>query len=492
MDRTQLYQDIAQRTGGDIYFGVVGPVRTGKSTFIKRFMDLMVLPDMRDEYAKARLTDELPQSGAGKSIMTTQPKFVPNQAAELTFDGDTAVRIRMVDCVGYMVEGAVGHIEGDAPRMVRTPWFEHDIPFEEAAEIGTRKVITEHATIGIVVTTDGSITEIPRESYIPAEKRVVSELQEQGKPFVVLLNSKDPRSQECAGLAEKLSADYKVAVLPVDAMNMDAMDIHDMLNGILMEFPIRSVEIKIPGWLSALGSGHWLTERMITPVKSILESLHCMKDHVLLSEALEEIEGFEKPRMRNLLPGEGKIELELDPASGMFYAILGEECGCEIRDEAHLIQSIKSFVHAKREYDRIASALDTAEATGYGMVPPAMDEMTLEMPEIVQHGGRFGVKLKAQASGLHIIKVDIGAEVSPLVGTEEQSEAFIEYLKKTFQDDPEKIWQTDIFGKPLYDMVRENMAGKINALPPEVQQRLQQTLARMVNDGCKGLICILL
>ncbi len=492
MDRTQLYQDIAQRTGGDIYFGVVGPVRTGKSTFIKRFMDLMVLPNIDDEFAKARLTDELPQSGAGKTIMTTQPKFVPNQAVELALGDDASVRIRMVDCVGYMVEGAAGHIEDDMPRMVRTPWFDHDIPFEEAAEVGTRKVITEHATIGIVVTTDGSITDIPRESYIAAEERVIRELKEQSKPFIILLNSKAPQEPACASLTAQLTEAYGVAVLPVDARNMDSMDIQDMMQSVLMEFPIRSIEIQTPSWLTALGADHWLTHQLLAPVQKALNDLYLMKDYSILSSILNELEGFEDECLRSLLPGEGKIVYEMRPLPGMFYSILGEECGYEIKDEAHLIQSIKEFVLAKREYDRISDALTAAEATGYGMVPPAVDEMALEQPEIVQHGGRFGVKLKAHASGLHIIKVDISAEVSPLVGTEEQSEAFISYLKRTFENEPEKIWQTDIFGKPLYDLVRENMAGKINALPVEAQQRLQQTLERMVNNGCNGLICILL
>ena len=491
MDRTQLYQDIAQRTGGDIYFGVVGPVRTGKSTFIKRFMDLMVLPNMTDDFAKSRLTDELPQSGAGKTIMTTQPKFVPNQAAELMVGEDATVRIRMVDCVGYMVEGAVGHEEGDVARMVRTPWFDHDIPFGEAAEIGTRKVITEHATIGIVVTTDGSVTGIPRANYLPAEERVIRELKEQNKPFIVLLNSRTPHEAASIALAEQLEQQHKIRVLPIDALNMDAMDIQDMLQSILMEFPIRSIEIQTPGWLSALGSSHWLAQRLLEPVQGVLSSLHLMKDYTLLQEELKEIEGFESAVLRNLLPGEGKIIFEMRPVPGLFYSILGEECGYEIKDEAHLIQSIKSFVEAKREYDRIADALTAAEATGYGMVPPAVDEMVLEQPEIAQHGGRFGVKLKAHASGLHIIKVNINAEVAPLVGTEEQSEAFVAYLKKTFESEPEKIWQTDIFGKRLYDLVRENMAGKINALPIEAQQRLQRTLERMVNEGCNGLICII-
>ncbi len=492
MDRTQLYQDIALRTGGDIYFGVVGPVRTGKSTFIKRFMDLMVLPGMEDEFAKARLTDELPQSGAGKTIMTTQPKFVPNQAVELFVDENVNARVRMVDCVGYMVEGAAGHVEDDMPRMVRTPWFEHDIPFEEAAEIGTRKVITEHSTIGVVVTTDGSITDIRRENYVAAEERVIRELKEQGKPFVILLNSQSPQSEACQTLAEGLEEKYGMTVLPMDVLHMDAIDIHSILHGVLLEFPIRNIRIAMPTWLSALTSEHWLLQRLFSPLYEALEAMRRMKDHPLLMEALTDIEGFEAPVLRSISPGTGEITLELRPVSGMFYSVLGEECGYQIKDDAHLIQSIKAFVQAKQAYDRLKGALDAAEATGYGMVAPSMSEMVMEEPEIVQHGGRFGVKLKARASGMHMIRVDIAAEVSPLVGTEEQSEAFMSYLRETFATDPAKIWDTDIFGKPLYDLVRENMEGKVNRLPPEAQQRLQQTIERMVNDGCNGLVCVLL
>jgi len=372
MDRTQLYQDIAKRTGGDIYFGVVGPVRTGKSTFIKRFMDLMVLPNMEDAFAKTRLTDELPQSGAGRSMMTTQPKFVPNEAAALSLGEEGSVRVRMVDCVGYLVEGAVGHEEGDTPRMVRTPWFEHDIPFEEAAEIGTRKVITDHATIGVVVTTDGSIADIARESYVAAEERVIRELREQGKPFIVLLNSRNPGEEACLDLARRLEAAHGVKVLPVDVCGMDAMDMQNMLESILMEFPIRSIDIETPGWLSALGVSHWLTQRLLIPVQACLQELQQMKDYPKLRAALEGIEGFEDCLLRAVLPGEGRIVMEMRPEAPLFYHVLGEECGYEIRDEAHLIGSIKELVEAKKQYERVEAALCAAEATGYGMVPPAV------------------------------------------------------------------------------------------------------------------------
>ncbi len=492
MDRMELYRDIAQRTDGDIYMGVVGPVRTGKSTFIKRFMDLMVLPGMKNEFAKTRLTDELPQSGAGRTIMTTQPKFVPNEAAELLLDESMNVRVRMVDCVGYMVPGATGHEENDAPRMVRTPWFDYDIPFEDAAEIGTRKVITDHSTIGLVVTTDGSITQIPRENYVEAEERVVKELKEQGKPFVLIVNSTHPNSEETRDLSEALSNKYGTAACTMDVLNMDTQEIYDLLEKVLMEFPIRMLHICVPAWVSALGTEHWLVKSILDPMAEPLDNLYRMRDYEGIIPALQNVEGFEPANIRSVSPGSGVVELELRPENSMFYRILGEECGCEIEDDAHLFSAIKGFVTAKKEYDHLSAALDSAHRTGYGMVPPIMDEMVLEEPEIVQHGGRFGVKLRARASGLHIIRVDIESEVSPLVGTAEQSEEFMNYLVNTFENQPTKIWQTNIFGKPLYDMVRESMAGKVNRLPDEVQQKLQETLQRMVNEGCNGLICILL
>lgn len=492
MDRMQLYRDIAQRTDGDIYMGVVGPVRTGKSTFIKRFMDLMVLPGMKNEFAKTRLVDELPQSGAGRTIMTTQPKFVPNEAAELVLDESMNVRVRMVDCVGYMVPGASGHVENDAPRMVRTPWFDYDIPFEDAAEIGTRKVITDHSTIGLVVTTDGSITQIPRENYVEAEERVIKELKEQGKPFVLIINSTHPNSEETKALSESLSNKYGTTACTMDVLNMDAQGVYDLLEKVLMEFPIRMLHICVPSWVSALGMDHWLVKSIFAPMEEPLESLFKMRDYEGIIPALQSIEGFEPINIRSIEPGSGIVELELRPENSMFYKILGEECGYEIKDDAHLFSAIKDFVAAKKEYDHVATALEAAHRTGYGMVPPVMDEMVLEEPEIVQHGSRFGVKLRARASGMHIIRVDIESEVSPLVGTEEQSEEFMNYLVNTFENQPTKIWQTNIFGKPLYDMVRDSMASKVNRLPDEVQQKLQETLQRMVNEGCNGLICILL
>lgn len=492
MDRRELYESIAQRTGGDIYIGVVGPVRTGKSTFIKRFMDMLVIPSIDNEYERARVIDELPQSAAGKTIMTTQPKFVPNEAAAITLGENTQLRVRLVDCVGYMVPGAAGHLENEMPRMVRTPWSDDEMPFDKAAEIGTRKVITDHSTIGIVMTTDGSITQIPRDDYVGAEERVVRELREQGKPFIVVLNSTHPNDPETVSLALALREKYGVTVHPANVLTADANALNDMLELILMEFPLRTVRVNLPEWICELGNEHWLVERVRKPLEQAAQSLAYMRDYTGFGEALSGIEGFSPASVNNVSLGEGDVLIDLQPNENLFYTVLGEECGVEIKDDAHLIASLKGFAAAKREYDRIEGALKCAMQTGYGMVPPQLDNMEMEEPEIVRQGNRFGVRLRAHASGLHLIKVDMESEVSPLVGTEEQSEEFMNYLMNTFENNPQKIWDTNIFGKSLRDMVRESMTGKVNRLPDEVQQRLQATVQRMVNDGCNGLICIML
>ncbi len=492
MDRRELYESIAQRTGGDIYIGVVGPVRTGKSTFIKRFMDMLVIPSIENEYERTRVVDELPQSAAGKTIMTTQPKFVPNEAARITLGENTALSVRLVDCVGYMIPGAAGHLEDELPRMVRTPWAEEEMPFDRAAEIGTQKVITDHSTIGIVMTTDGSITQIPREDYLAAEERVINELRAQGKPFVVILNSTHPEDANTAALACALAEKYGVTVHPANVLTADANALHDILELILMEFPLRTVRVELPEWVCELGTGHWLVERVQQPLLEAAQQLSCMRDHEALVDALGAIEGFSPALIKSVSPGTGDVVLDMRPDESLFYKVLGEECGMEIKNDAHLVASLKSFALAKREFDRLENALNCAMSTGYGMVPPQLDNMEMEEPEIVRQGNRFGVRLRAKASGLHLIKVDMESEVSPLVGTEEQSEEFMNYLMNTFEKDPQKIWDTDIFGKSLRDMVRESMTGKVNRLPDGVQQKLQSALQRMVNDGCNGLICIML
>ena len=491
MDRTELYRDIAKRTQGDVYIGVVGPVRTGKSTFIKRFLDLLVLPNIENEHVKARVIDELPQSGAGRSIMTTQPRFVPNEAVRIEFADRQFCNVRLVDCVGYLVPGAIGHLENDAPRMVRTPWFDYDIPFEEAAELGTRKVIAEHSTIGVVMTTDGSITELPRESYVEAEARVLREMKETGKPFVLIINSIDPEGEAAQSLRDALSEQYGVCAICLNAMQMTAAQAAQLIEEMLLEFPLRMIEIRIPSFLRALPKDHWLMQRVLLPVYSTLPQLNRVRDYRRLVEQLQHVEQFLPARVEGVALGEGTATVALQPEEGLFYEILGEECGCDIRDDFELISAMKGFVSAKAEYDRIAGALEEARRTGYGVVPPASDEMELDEPEIVRQGSRFGVRLRARSSGLHVIRVDIESEISPIVGTEQQSEALVPSLLTTFEQEPGAIWQTNLFGKSLYDLVRDGMAGK-GAMPPAVQQRIQSTLQRIVNEGCNGLICIML
>ena len=494
MERAELYRDIALRTQGDIYIGVVGPVRTGKSTFIRKFMDTFVIPEITNDYVRERVKDELPQSGSGKTVMTTQPKFVPNDAVKIRIgeDGSAEMSVRMIDCVGYMVEGALGGLEEEVPRMVRTPWFDYDIPFDEAAELGTRKVIAEHSTVGIVMLTDGSITGIERTAYTDAEEKVFAEVGKTGKPFAVILNSTRPEDPETQRIKEEISEKYSVEVFPVNVLEMSISDINAILENLLMEFPLSSVTVTFPKWMRALGPESDLIKGLLEPLRSIMPSLNKMRDHKLTADALKDVREFDSPVLLKATLGDGCVDYSIEPKADVFYRVLSDECGYEIRDELELMSSLKSFVEAKREYDRIASALKSAEEFGYGLVPPKIDEMQLDRPEIIHQGNRFGVKLRAHASGLHIIRVDIESEVNPLVGSAEQGEELAGYLMNTFETKPEELWSTNIFGKPIYDLVRDGMTGKVNALPQDVQMRLRDTINRMVNDGCSGLICILL
>ena len=492
MERAELYRDIAQRTQGDIYLGVVGPVRTGKSTFIKRFMDALVIPEIENEHIRERVIDELPQSGSGKTVMTTQPKFVPNDAVSIKVGAETSISVRMIDCVGFMVDGALGGLEEDVPRMVRTPWSDRDIPFDEAAEIGTRKVITEHSTVGIIVLTDGSVTGIEREAYVPAEEKVFEEMKATGKPFAVILNSLHPDDRSTLQTAEELSKKYSVEILTLDVMNMRQEDVEKLIENILYDFPIRTVNIELPGWMSALGEEHPLVSGVIGVIRELLPNVSKMRDFRLIGEALSGLESFETPPSASVEPGEGLIRIGLSAKDSVFYEVLSEQCGYEIADEFELMRSLKEFAQAKREYDRISAALREANEFGYGLVPPKIDEMQLDRPEIIHRGSRFGVKLRAHASGLHIIRVDIESEVNPLVGTEEQGEELAACLMDKFETSPDEIWSTNIFGKPIYDLVKDGMSLKTNNLPPEVRMRLRDAVNRMVNEGCNGLICIML
>ena len=487
-----LYKDIAERTDGDVYIGVVGPVRTGKSTFISRFMEQLVLPKLNAGPKKDRLADELPQSGSGRTIMTTQPKFVPGEAVQVMLQEQTPVRVRMVDSVGYLVKGALGTSENEEARMVHTPWFDQDIPFEQAAEIGTRKVMTDHATIGMVVTTDGSITDLPRGAYVEAEERVVGELKQLGKPFVIVLNSAQPRAVETLTLRDALEDKYAVPVMLLNVKEMSVEDIQHVLESILMEFPLREAHLATPAWLGALDNEHWLVQHVLEGVRAAGKTSRRMRENDVFAEAFAASEHTEEVSLQRMYPGEGRMDFTLPLKEGLFNRVLGEECGTEIRGDAHLLSLMKELVSAKTEYDHVAEALRAVRETGYGLVTPAMAEMALEEPEIVKQGGQFGVKLKAHAPSLHMIRVDIETEVTPVVGTEKQSEELVRYLLDEFETDPQKIWSTNFFGKSLNDMVREGLNNKLLRMPADAQQKVQETLSKIINEGDGGMICILL
>lgn len=492
MDQNTLYRDIAGRCGGDIYIGVVGPVRTGKSSFIKRFMELMVLPDMDDEGSLARMRDELPQSGAGRTVMTTQPKFVPNEAVCLRLKDSAYAKVRLVDCVGYLVPDALGAEENAELRMVRTPWFDHDISFEQAAEIGTRRVIAEHSTVGVVVTTDGSIADIPRKSYEQAEARAVTELKALGKPFVVLLNCTEPQSAQARALAEHLEREYAVPVRSVNALEMDEGDIAEIMESLLLEFPLREVRISAPSWLSSLDDGHWLGKAVLDSVRTAAGRMRKLREHEAVSQSLNENEYVEETTLGGIRFNEGGVDYRLNMKDGLFYRILGEACGQEIEGEEHLFELMKKLVENGRAFDKLASALESVEKTGYGVVLPAAEELSLSAPQLSRDGGHFGVKLRASAPSLHMVRVNLNADVSPMVGTEKQSRELAELLLTEYKKDPSEVWATEVFGKPLRDLVRDEMSAKLMRMPEDVRMKLGQSLTKIINEGSGGMICILL
>ena len=492
MDQTALYRDIAGRCGGDIYIGVVGPVRTGKSSFIKRFMELMVLPNMEDAHDRERARDELPQSGAGRTVMTNQPKFVPNEAVVLRLKDAANARVRLVDCVGYLGPGALGTSEEDGARMVRTPWFDHDIPFEEAAELGTRKVISDHSTIGIVVTTDGSIVELPREAYEEAEERAVGELKALGKPFIVLLNSAHPRDAAAQELRRRLEEKYGVPVLVSDILNMREEDVGALMESLLFEFPLREIRIGAPSWLTSLDGEHWLGRAMLDTLRSAAEKMHRVRDHAAVAQAFAENEYAEDASLYAIELNRGRADYRLNMKDGLFYRILGEACGREIGDEEHLFDLMKKLVEDSRAYEKVAGALRSVQDTGYGVVLPAVEEMELSEPEVAREGGHFGVRLRANAPSLHMIRVDLRTNVSPIVGTEKQSRELVEHLAAEYKKDPSGVWSTEVFGKPLRDLVRDEMGMKLARLPEDVRMKLRESMGKIINEGTGGMICILL
>ena len=488
----KLYQDIANRTDGDIYVGVVGPVRTGKSTFIKRFMDLLVIPNITNEYKQERAKDELTQSAGGRTIMTTEPKFIPNEAVEIMIGNNISLKTRLVDCVGYLVDNAIGYLENDMPRMVKTPWSEEEIPFEKAAEIGTKKVIQEHSTIGILVTTDGSITDIPRQDYIKAEERVVSELKELNKPFVIILNSETPSSDATRQLALDLELKYKTPVIPVDCSNLNIDDINDVFGKILYEFPIERININFPRWINSLPENHWLKTELYREIKLSFENVRLLKDIDSSISTLQDTEIIAYTLLSDIKLGTGEVNIGITLLDNLFYKVVTEISGVEISNEGDLFSTIMNFAKTKKDYDKISYAIHEVNSKGYGIVTPCMDELILEEPEIFRQGSRFGVKLKAKAPSIHMIKADIETEVSPIVGSEKQSEELVNYLLSEFENDPKKIWESDIFGKSLHELVNEGLQNKLSRMPEDAQGRLQETLERIVNEGSGGLICIIL
>ena len=492
MEERNIYKDISQRTNGDIYLGIVGPVRTGKSTFIKRFMDTLVIPNIPTDEQRERANDELPQSSAGRTIMTTEPKFIPENAVEVQLEGNAKFRVRMIDCVGYIVPSALGYIEDEAPRMVKTPWFEEAIPFDMAAEIGTKKVITDHSTIGLVITTDGSVSDIDRSEYELAEERVINELKEINKPFIVLLNSVSPELQSVRQLAKKLSEKYGVPVEPVSCMELDENEIKRILARVLFEFPVKEIKINMPKWVNSLEKNHWLRSELFNVIKSGAENAVKIRE---VSDIADNISNCKYIRLSetsavDLGTGHAGMKIELEPS--LFYKVLGEKTGFEVADEGELLSSMSELAQIKKRFEKVQEAYDDVCETGYGIVMPSMEELTLEEPEIIKQNGRYGIRLRANAPSVHMIKTTIKTEITPIVGSEQQSEELVSYLLREFEEDPSKIWESNIFGKSLHDLVNEGLHNKLQRMPLDARNKLKETIERVINDGCNGLICIIL
>ena len=488
----KVYHDMALRTGGSIYLGVVGPVRTGKSTFIKRFMELLVLPNIENTYQRERARDELPQSGSGRTIMTAEPKFVPEDAAEIRMDGGTAFSVRLIDCVGYMVPGAVGQYEDLSPRMVMTPWFDHAIPMPEAAEIGTRKVITEHSTVGVVITTDGTVTELPREEYLEAEERVIRELQEIGKPFVVLLNSAQPESAHSKAIAEDIAQRYGVSCVCANCQEIGREELEQILSQLLQEFPLQELLLFLPPWVDALPSAHPIKDGIYRALKDAAQNKTHIRDLYALLQQLQNEKNISSVTSRRIDLGTGSAAANLEVPRELFYDTLSQQTGLVLRDDGDLMEHLTKLAAIEREYEKFIPALHAARETGYGIVMPGTDELNLEDPEIVRQGGRFGLRMKASAPSIHMIRADIETTVSPIVGNEKQSEDMVNYLLQEFEGDTGKIWQSNLFGRSFHEIVSDDLQAKIARMPDESRKKLREALERIINEGSGGLICIIL
>ena len=492
MEDRKIYEDIALRTEGDIYIGVVGPVRTGKSTFIKRFMEALIIPNIENVYRRERARDELPQSGSGRTIMTAEPKFVPEDAVTVSMEGGAEFQVRLIDCVGYMVDGAVGQLEGENQRMVNTPWFDHEIPMSQAAEVGTRKVVAEHSTIAIVVTTDGTITDIPREDYVEAEERVIAELKELGKPFLVVLNSAYPNSDRARAIRADIAQRHQVSCVAVNCLELEEGDINAILKQVLYEFPLKELDLFLPPWVDALSQDHPIKAALYAAIRQGAAQLRRIRDVDQAMASMGECQQVSGVRVNNIDLGSGVASAVVELPRALFYETISQQSGFQIGDDGDLMALLTDLAKIKTSYDKVADALKEVEETGYGIVVPSVDSLVLEEPEIVRQGGRYGVRLKASAPSIHMIRADIETEVSPIVGSEKQSEEMIHYLLQEFEGDTGKIWQSNIFGKSFHELVGEDLNAKVKRMPEDAREKLRETLQRIINEGSGGLICIIL
>ena len=492
MEERSIYRDIRTRTGGDIYIGVVGPVRTGKSTFIKRFMDTLVLPHIKDENERERAKDELPQSSAGRTIMTTEPKFVPENAAEICLDNVSNLKVRMIDCVGFIVDSAIGYLEDDAERRVRTPWSDEEIPFRTAAELGTQKVIREHSTIGILVTTDGTIGDIPREDYLEAERKAVQELKEINKPFVILLNTLYPSSEETAALCRSISEAYTAPAIAVDAAAMDENTIKAILASVLFEFPLKEVRVQLPEWIKSLDKENSLRRALFDTVKNAAAGVSKLREIQDAAREMEKNENILTVSVDSIDPGQGSAGLGISLIPELFYHVLSDTTGLPIGSERDLLEILIRLSENQSKYEKIEKAYNDVLETGYGIVMPTMEELSMEEPQIVRQSGKYGVRLKASAPSIHMMRVHTTAEVTPIVGSEQQSEELVTYLLREFEESPQKIWESDIFGKSVSDLVGEGLNNKLSRMPEQARRKVGETIEKIINDGCNGLICIIL
>ncbi len=492
MEQHSIYEQIAGRTNGTIYIGVVGPVRTGKSTFIKRFMEQLVLPNIENVYERARATDELPQSGSGKTIMTAEPKFIPNEAARISPDGKTTLQVRLIDSVGYMVPGAVGDTEDGKPRMVTTPWAAEEIPMAQAAELGTRKVMEEHSSIGVVVTTDGSVTDLPREDYVQAEERAIADMQKTGKPFVVVVNSQSPAQEQAASICRSIRSRYGVEALAMDCMTMQTGEIQNLLSAVMYAFPVEELRFFLPSWVRALPDDHPVKAALYDAMLARAAELGSLREAESVMGKLQELDCVDAFRVQAVDLGTGTVSCELQLPQTLFYEELSRQAGMEISDDESLMQLLRELAQTKKLYDKVQTALEQVRATGYGIVMPGAEELKLEKPEIIRKNGNYAVRLRASAPSIHMMRAEIETEISPMVGGEQESQQLITYLLNEYEEDTEKLWQSNIFGKSLYELVSEGVTAKITRMPDDARQKLTRTLGRMINENTGGMICILL